>query len=135
MGRNKGYTADEVIKAMKGTGGILSVVSDKLGCSSKTVHNYIKEYPTIKEAWIGERLRLRAMAEVTIMQQMKNGNYKAAIFVLNQLDPETGEFTPPTVRNEISGRDGGDIVIKAVDYRNGLAAIATGDDGFTDSEK
>ena len=135
MGRNKEFTAQEVIKAMKGTGGILSVVSDKLGCSSKTVQNYIKEYPTIKEAWISERLRLRAAAEMTIVNKVKGGDLKAAMFIINQLDPNTGEFTPPTMRQELSGIDGGDIVIKAVDYRNGLAAIATGDDGLTDSEK
>jgi len=39
-----------------------------------------------------------------------------------------------TDKQEISGADGGDIVIKAVDYRNGLAAIATPDeDGLTDA--
>jgi len=110
MGRNKEFTAQEIIKAMKGTGGILSVVAEKLDCSSKTVQNYIKEYPTIKEAWISERLRLRSAAELTIANHVKNGNLKAAMFIVNQLDPETGEFTPPMMRNEISGPDGGPAV-------------------------
>ena len=82
-----------------------------------------------------EEHKAQQLAEI---QEVKRQawNDKDLPIVLRALSLEadiTGTKAP--VQTEISGRDGGDIVIKAVDYRNGLAAIATGDDGLTDSEK
>ena len=81
-----------------------------------------------------EEHKAQQLAEI---QEVKRQawNDKDLPIVLRALSLEadiTGTKAP--VQTEISGRDGGDIVIKAVDYRNGLAAIATGDDGLTDSE-
>ena len=117
MGRTKQYTAQEVIDALKGTGGIVGTVAKKLDCTTRTVQNYIAEYPTVKEAWRSERLAMRSMAEITVLKQAQSGSLKAAMFILNQLDPETGEFKPPTMRNEVTGEGGGplEVVIRYAD--------------------
>lgn len=119
MGRKQQYTAQEVIDAVTGTGGIVGTIAEKLGCTTRTVQNYIAEYPTVKEAWRSERLKLRSMGERTIAKQAQAGNLKAAMFLVNQLDPVTGEFTPPTLRQELTGEGGGpvqtEIVIKYAD--------------------
>jgi len=111
MGRNR-YTAQEIIDALEGTGGILGTVAEKLHCTTRTVQNYLAEYPTVKEAWRSERLKLRSMAERTIAKEAASGNLKAAMFIVNQLDPETGEFTPPMMRQEISGVSGKPVEIR-----------------------
>ena len=122
MGRK--YTAQEVIEALDGTGGILGTVAEKLKCTTRTIQNYIADYPSVKEAWRSERLKLRSMAERSIAQQARAGNLKAAIFIVNQLDPETGEFVSPLQRMEISGPKGDDLAVRVVNYRNGLTQLA-----------
>lgn len=111
MGRIKQYTAQEVINAIEGTGGIVGTIADKLKCTTRTVQNYIADYPTVKEAWRSERLKLRSMGERTIAKQAQAGNLKAAMFIVNQLDPDTGEFVSPTTRMELTGEGGGPVEV------------------------
>ena len=127
MGRTKQYTAQEVIDALKGTGGIVGTVAKKLECTTRTVQNYIAEYPTVKEAWRSERLAMRSMAEITVLKQAQSGSLKAAMFILNQLDPETGEFKPPTMRNEHTGKDGGPMRV-VLEYVNDWRAVGAPED-------
>lgn len=128
MARKKSFTADEVIAAMKGTGGIKRTVADRLGCTRKTVGTYINDYPTVYAAWLDERMALRDAAEVALIQQVKGGNYKAIAFTLTHLG-EDGEFRPPTQRHELGGPDGGPIPHTFVDYRTTFHA------GDTDTEE
>ena len=91
--------------------------------------NYVQFYHAVKKAEAdAEILRV-----ARINKAGQEGNWQADAWYLERRYPD--KWGRRVQQTEISGRDGGDIVIKAVDYRNGLAAIATGDDGFTDSEK
>ena len=130
MARPNRYTAQEVIDALEGSGGILGTVAEKLHCNVKTVQNYIANYPTVEETWRGERLKLRSMAERTIAKAARDGDLKAAMFIVNQLDPETGEFTKPTMRNEVSGPNGGAIQHQVFDHGAAVAAIAGRSGGY-----
>ena len=125
-------TADEVTAQLERSHGNIKHAAGKLNTSRRVLHKYINEHPTVAAALADIREGTKDDAELMLYDRMRTSD-TLLIFYLKTQAKDRG-YTERT-ETEISGRDGGDIVIKAVDYRNGLAAIATGDDGFTDSEK
>ncbi len=109
------------------------LAAQRLGCEAKTIYNYRDRYASVRAEMEQQGGMVNDIAEMKLYQAIMEGEQWAVVFRLKTKAKDRG-YTERT-ETEISGRDGGDIVIKAVDYRNGLAAIATGDDGFTDSEK
>ena len=122
----------EVIAQLERSHGNIKHAAGKLSTSRTILHRYINEHPTVAAALADIREGTKDDAELMLYDRMRTSD-TLLIFYLKTQAKDRG-YTERT-ETEISGRDGGDIVIKAVDYRNGLAAIATGDDGFTDSEK
>lgn len=111
MARTKKFTADEVITALRGTGGVKKLAADRLGVDRRTITNYVRDFPTVRAAWLDERLSLRDAAEVGLMRQIQNGNYKAIAFALTYID-EDGAIRPPAQRHEVAGPDGAALVIQ-----------------------
>jgi hypothetical protein len=66
------YTAGQFIKAIKGTGGVISSIADKVGCTWHTAKRYIEDYPTIQEAYIAERNRVSDKAQNNIITAIVN---------------------------------------------------------------
>lgn len=50
MSRTNGYTAAEMIGALKATRGMITFAAKRLGCSPNTIRRYIELYPTVAEA-------------------------------------------------------------------------------------
>lgn len=117
---------------MERSKGNISHAASKLNTSRISLHKYINEHPTVAAALVDIREATKDFAETLLQDRMRTSD-TLLIFYLKTQAHDRGYSERSQV--ELTGRDGGDIVIKAVDYRNGLAAIATGDDGFTDSEK
>lgn len=113
MARTKQFTAEQVIEAMRGTGGIKKVIADRLKCSRATVSAYVRDMPTVRAAWVDERLSLRDAAEIGLTRLVQSGDYKAIAFVLTHIG-EDGEIKPPALRAELSGKDGGPVTIAVV---------------------
>lgn len=126
------YTVDEVIAAINDTKGMVYLAAQKLGCEAKTIYNYRDRYASVRAAMEQQDGMVNDIAEMKLYQAIMAGEMRAVEFRLRTKAKDRG-YTERT-ETEISGRNGGDIVIKAVDYRNGLAAIATPDeDGLTDA--
>ncbi len=134
MSSKQKFTAEEVTQALKDTKGMVYLAAQRLGCEAKTIYNYRDRYASVRAEMEQQDGMVNDIAEMKLYQAIMDGEQWAVVFRLKTKAKDRG-YTERT-ETEISGRDGGDIVIKAVDYRNGLAAIAaTSDDGFTDSEK
>jgi len=121
----------EVIAQLERSHGNIKHAAGKLNTSRTVLHRYINEHPTVAAALADIREGTKDDAELMLYDRMRTSD-TLLIFYLKTQAKDRG-YTERT-ETEISGRDGGDIVIKAVDYRNGLAAIATPDeDGLTDA--
>ncbi len=84
------FTAEQVIKAIQNSRGIKSAIARQLGCSRRTVDNYIEKYVTVKEAYEEERAALVDIAELQLMKHVNAGSLAALFFVLKTIGKDRG---------------------------------------------
>jgi len=97
------YTAAQVIEAIRGSKGIVSHAARKLGCSRKTIYNYVDRYVTVAEALEDEREDLLDFVEGKLLGEINRGNITAIIFYLKTQGKHRGYVE----RQEHTGADGG----------------------------
>jgi len=100
-------SAKEMIKAIEGSRGFVTVIAKRLGCTRSHAHVLINKYPTVKQALHDERETLKDFAEGKLFGQIDEGNTTAIIFYLKTQAHDRGYRE----RREITGADGGPIVI------------------------
>jgi len=86
----KKLTVQKVCEALDETRGMIYLAALRLGCSRKTVHNYITKYPEIKERLNEHRGKLVDMAEYTLVDKVKEGDWNAIKYVLDRLAKDRG---------------------------------------------
>jgi len=104
----KRYTAEQFIKAIDGTGGVISAIAAAVGCDWHTAKKYINGYATIKQAYDNERNKITDKARHNIIKAIGSGDLQMSKWWLQVMDEE---FRPAT-KHEHSGRDGGPIETK-----------------------
>ena len=65
------YTCEEVIDVIPGTGGVKTVIAQRLGCHRHTVDNYIERHPTVRRAYEDECETVGDFAESVLIQNIK----------------------------------------------------------------
>lgn len=90
MANGNGYSATEVIEAIKGSKGFVSVIAQKLGCQRTYIYRLIEKYPTAKEALENEREGNKDFVEGKLMEQINAGNITGIIFYLKTQAKERG---------------------------------------------
>jgi len=104
------YTAERFIKAIPGTGGIIQVLADRVGCDWHTARKYTREYATVAAAWEAERNRITDKARHNILKAIERGDLQMSKWWLQVMDPD---FVPRT-----DVRTDGKLVIEYVnDWR------------------
>jgi hypothetical protein len=79
MGKGKTiYTAEQFVKAIKGSGGIISTIAERVGCDWHTAKKWIETYPTVAQAYEDECQRINDMAVSVLMKSIKDGNTQDA---------------------------------------------------------
>jgi len=76
------FTVAEMQEAIAGSGGFVTEVARRLGCSRSTVYRYKKSYREISEAIFEEKEHLLDTAESALLKQIGKGNITAIIFYL-----------------------------------------------------
>ena len=71
MSKTNQFTAQEVIDAIAGTGGIVSALARKLGCTWNTAHRYIENMPTVKAAYDAEVDSTLDIAESVLLDNIR----------------------------------------------------------------
>lgn len=66
-GHNGTYTAAQFIKAIPGSGGIISTIASRVGCEWHTVKRYIGKHPTVMKAYRDEQEKGLDRAESVLM--------------------------------------------------------------------
>jgi len=112
MARKNEFTAEEVGKAIADANGILAVAARKLGCSRRTIHNYVNKYASVKEVYADANETTIDFAEGKLMELIKDGNVTAIIFFLKTKAKHRGYVE----RQEHTGKDGGTINVKLVKH-------------------
>ena len=67
------YKTQDFIDAIPGTGGNITRISKKIGCSWWTVRRAIDKHPTVNRAWTDERETINDKAEDNIVQVITSG--------------------------------------------------------------
>ncbi len=102
MSKKERFKAREIIAALDEAGGYVSQTAALLCCSSVTVYNYAKKYPTVRAAWDNIKESRHDFVENSLHKQIKDGNTTATIFYLKTQCKQRGYIE----RTEITGADG-----------------------------
>lgn len=93
-GRPLKYTVEQVLEAIKDTGGIKTEVCQRLNCGRRTIYLYIDRFPEIKEAFEEEEEKVLDMAESSLFAMIRNGDLTAIFYYLNNKGRRRGYGAP-----------------------------------------
>lgn len=112
MAQKNGYTAEQIIEAIKGSRGFVTAVAKKLGCTRPYVYQLIKKFPTAQAALDDEREGIKDFVEGKLIEQINAGNITGIIFYLKTQAKDRGYVERQEL--EHTGAGGGDFVIKVL---------------------
>ena len=88
VGEMPSYKASEFIEAIKDSGGVISTIADRVGCSRPTVTKYIDEYVTVRTAFEAERNRVTDKARSNVIDAIEEGDLSTSKWWLQVKDAE-----------------------------------------------
>lgn len=113
VGRPPKFKPEQVIEALKGTGGILTLAARNLaGSDYRLIRRMIDRYPEVKDVWLQEKEVMIDMAEATILTAIKGGDVATAKWYLKLQGGPRGYVSQEQLR--LSGADGGNVKVEAV---------------------
>jgi len=108
-GYNGRYTAGQFIEAMPGTGGVISTIAARCGCTWNTAKAAIARWPTVEQAWKNERAKVTDVAQSNVINAIVEAkDLPTSKWWLQLMDDQ---FVPREKR-EIS--TDGDVTIRVV---------------------
>ncbi len=113
-----GITAEQVVAAIHGSRGFVTVVGKRLGCSARHVYNLLDKYATARDALANEREGMRDFAEGMLYKRIEGGDTTAIIFYLKTQAKERGYVE----RQEVTGASGGAV---AAEVKLDLSGLTT----------
>ena len=93
---------DAVIKAIQGSGGIVSTVAKRLDVAWHTANRYINHWPETQQAFADEQETILDMAQGAVYKSIQEGNTQDAKWLLST----KGKHRGFTERVETTGADG-----------------------------
>lgn len=98
------FKAEQFIKAMPGSGGIIAVIAKRVGCDWHTADKYIREFPTVRQAYEDECAGIDDLAESTVIKAIRDGDISTAKWWLEKRRRDRFGQTL-----EMTGPDGRDL--------------------------
>lgn len=90
MSSCKGYTEKKVLAAIKGSGGIITTISNRLGSDWHTAKKLTQKWESTRDAYRDERETILDMSESAILKSIKDGNTQDAKWLLSSLGADRG---------------------------------------------
>lgn len=84
------YTVEQVCRALNESRGMITMAAEGLGCTPKTIHNYIDQHVKIKELLETHRERRVDRAEFKLDDKVDEGDIGAIKFVLSTIGKSRG---------------------------------------------
>jgi len=100
-GRPNGFTAKKFIEEIPGTGGVISVIAQRVGCCWHTAKKYIEEKPTVKQAYDNEKHAVDDKAKSNIYGAIAKGDLETSKWWVRM---KLGDEFAPTERKEVAGK-------------------------------
>ena len=104
------YSAQQFIKAIPGTGGIITAIAQRVGCEWHTAKKYITTYATIAQAYADEQERVLDRAESVLITSINEGNTQDAKWMLSRKGKHRGYGD----NLSLTGEDGGPVETRLV---------------------
>ena len=80
--KTTGYTDETIIKAIKGSGGIITSIANKLGCAWDTANKYVNKNEATRTAYKNEKEQILDLSENVVYESIKAGNTQRALAAL-----------------------------------------------------
>lgn len=77
------YTAEQFLKAIPGSGGIISEIARRVGCDWNTAQKYIKRFATVQQAYDDECESILDAAEGQLHLAVQEGEMWAVKYILS----------------------------------------------------
>lgn len=77
------YTPKTILKAINGSGGIVSTIAKKLGCSWSTAQKYVTLWEETRKAYKDEGELVLDLAEGTLITAIQGGDVQSAKWMLS----------------------------------------------------
>lgn len=84
------YTTEQFIKAIPGTGGIITTIAKKVGCDWYTAKKFITQYATVQAAYQAERETVKDDVESALIVGAKGGEPWAVKYYLSTQAKDRG---------------------------------------------
>ena len=84
------YEKETVLRAIRGSGGIMSAIAQRLGCEWDTARRYVNRWAETRAAFQAERERVLDLAETAVIRALKEGDVGTAKWVLSRLGRHRG---------------------------------------------
>ena len=101
------YTKTQVMTAIRGSGGVISAIAERLGCAWNTVQSYLEAYPDVMRAYQDEQERVDDLAESVLIKSMQDGDTSSARWWL-----ERRRRDKYATRQEVTGSDGAPVTVR-----------------------
>jgi len=89
MNRRKGqYTVKQFMKAIPGSGGVVSTIAMRVGCTWGTADKYLKEHATLTAAYNDEKSKIDDMAVGVVISNIQAGDVTTAKWWLSRKRPD-----------------------------------------------
>lgn len=113
----KQFTVKQFEQAIPGSGGIISTIARRVGCSWYTARDRIVASPKLSQMFENEANTIDDLAESVVIKSMQEGDVGTAKWWLERR--RRGKYAT-RVETELSGKDGEPIPFRMVDYRAGF---------------
>lgn len=78
------YSAKDFIKAIPNTGGVISTIAKKVGCTWDTAKRWIETSPTVKKVYDNEVAVVGDMALSNVIKKIEDGHLGASFWYLSK---------------------------------------------------
>lgn len=78
MANRNQYKASDFISKIPGSGGIINIIAQRVGCDWHTAKKYIDEYQTVNDAYKDECESVNDLAVSIILKSIQGGNTQDA---------------------------------------------------------
>lgn len=102
------HSAEDVINAISGSGGVKLMIARRLGVHRHTVDAYLKRYPSAMVAYNDEVEGIGDLAESVIISSIRNNDVATAKWYATMKLKHRGYVE----RQEFSGNDGGPVQVE-----------------------
>lgn len=101
--KKNAITKQQMMKAIDNSGGIISLIANRLGCEWHTAKRYIEMWEETKQAHVNELEKFKDICETTVLKAVQDGDVQTAKWVLSHRARDRGYGDKIEVDGQVFG--------------------------------